>query len=392
METQGAREPLATVGKKRVVFWSRYAYPVLCPGAPGMIGGAEIKTVGYARQLSRRSLFEVAVVIEAPPGAKELSEPGLDVIPMKGRHQSLLGKFRPLRVLLDRLSILACFRRARPDVIIESAAGPETLDMVLASRLLGAKAIYWAASMGDFDGRCIRDLGRIRAATYALSLAFIDRIICQTEEQRRQLRAWKGVEGVLLRNGVELAERPDIPGTDLGWAGKWHRWKGPERYLSLARAHPQFRFRMLVSTGDNPRVREDIVEMTQDLRNIDLHFDVPVVEVLDHFRKCRLHVNTSTQEGFPNSILQAASLGVPTLSFEVDPDGLLGSGVLGACAGADEAMMSTLLCRFMQDNPFWREASNRAQGHVRTYHSLEKNTETLEEVITETLAEPSPKM
>src|SRR5213078_1939627 len=53
------------------------------------------------------------------------------------------------------------------------------------------------------------------------------------------------------------------------------------------------------------------------------------------FKEAMIFVNTSLNEGFPNTFLQAAACGTPTVSWSVNPEGMLERYEMGYCANGD---------------------------------------------------------
>ena len=60
-----------------------------------------------------------------------------------------------------------------------------------------------------------------------------------------------------------------------------------------------------------------------------------------YFDRCKVFVNTSTHEGFPNTFLQAWRRGIPVISY-VDPDGVIERNGLGASVESEEELHAAL--------------------------------------------------
>jgi len=366
--------------KPRVLFWSRYALPVIDPQVVAPFGGAEFKLVTVARTLAVQGNVDPVLVCEGRPGYR--SGETYEVHGIEIGRRTCPSLPRPMRVLRDRWRIHQALIDARPDVIIQSAAGPETLDMWIAGRRFGCPCVYWGASLGDFDGRYRDHQGLVHAASYAYSLRRVDAVVCQTSEQMKSLEEnWSRV-GHLIPNSIQVADNVHEPGTRdrVVWIGKWHPWKGPDRYVELARCRPGRNFDMILSTGGLEEIRASILEQTRSVSNLTVHFDVPIDKINDFLDRARVLVNTSVQEGFPNAMLQAGARSVPTLSLEVDPDGLLSREIMGGWAGCDLASLGTLVDASFQDE-WWKEHSRKAHLHVSENHDVRSAGRKLEGLL-----------
>jgi glycosyltransferase involved in cell wall biosynthesis len=111
---------------------------------------------------------------------------------------------------------------------------------------------------------------------------------------------------------------------------------------------------------------ERIRAAAQTVPNLQFVGHVPFRDIGTHFDGASALVNTSPNEGFPNTFLQAWIRGVPTLSF-VNPQVIAGESGTIACADVDElaSRLGSLT------GPRWTEASAACKAHFARVHSLD---------------------
>jgi glycosyltransferase involved in cell wall biosynthesis len=156
--------------------------------------------------------------------------------------------------------------------------------------------------------------------------------------------------------------------------GGIRRVKRPDRFIGLARALPQYHFRMIGGpSGDDAGARayyEAIRAEAMTVPNLEFLGFVPVADVETHFDEARVFVNTSEHEGFPNTFLQAWARGIPTVSFfdaGTREDG--SRPFLWANNEEDAADAVTML---LSDPEQWRTLSGECQSHFSASNSVEK--------------------
>ena len=74
--------------------------------------------------------------------------------------------------------------------------------------------------------------------------------------------------------------------------------------------------------------------------NLNFLGEQSLAQVNERLWACRLVVNTSQTEGFPNTFIQAWARFVPVVSLKVDPDGVIARHQLGFCSGDFSRMVS----------------------------------------------------
>jgi glycosyltransferase involved in cell wall biosynthesis len=84
----------------------------------------------------------------------------------------------------------------------------------------------------------------------------------------------------------------------------------------------------------------------------------------------RVLVNTSQAEGFPNTMLEAWSLGVPVATLSVDPGGVIEREQIGLVSGSDAQLWCDVR-RLACDESLNRQLGSRGMSYVKRRHSLE---------------------
>jgi glycosyltransferase involved in cell wall biosynthesis len=90
---------------------------------------------------------------------------------------------------------------------------------------------------------------------------------------------------------------------------------------------------------------------------------------------------TSEEEGFSNVLIHAWSLGVPTVTLEHDPDGLIGREGLGAMACGDVERFLDALQQYATDGERSARAGERASALARVLFDPEANLDRLEDAL-----------
>ncbi len=121
------------------------------------------------------------------------------------------------------------------------------------------------------------------------------------------------------------------------------------------------------------------IEATPNLTYLGLKSHAEVNELL---ARAHLFVNTSTEEGFPNTFIQAWLRDVAVLSLTVDPDQVLAREQVGIAAQSEAALTESL--RTLIDHPQVRAGFvRRGRDHAAARHSM-RNVQQLIELIRDT--------
>lgn len=371
------------------------------------IGGAEVRSAMFARTLAQRPEHEVSFVLGSfRPRAPE-SVDGIRVhflrTPRRSRDRSSglalcwqwpADMIRKLaQDIHARLPVTPrpwpFFNRLDADTLLCFGMQSPMINAIASARHSGKKSILFlvqdldddfpSTSLNRYPLKQIRDMQWRRWA-----VEHADCIVAQSTSQQETLRSRFGRESALIRNPIRISSHdppqpPDVPPNFALWVGRSdHRGKRSDLCLELIRRNPQIPFVVVM----NPCSDHDAAELEQLRRNnVVLLRRVPFDAIDPYYRHARVLVNTSQREGFPNTFLQAARWGVPIVTWQVDPDGILTRHGCGRTAGGCMDSLSELLNRLWQPSPEREAISQAGKNYVRRFHGLDERVAELEELI-----------
>ncbi|PKO72738.1 MAG: hypothetical protein CVU20_01560 [Betaproteobacteria bacterium HGW-Betaproteobacteria-14] len=291
------------------------------------------------------------------------------------------------------------WRRLKPAVVCCFGNNAQTAEVIADCHRTGIRTILFIAHDKDISpdyrpgNRAPNHYGMPKwKGHYALARA--DRIVVQTEAQREALRQHFGRDTVLIRNPVHVS--PEDPKRWLPraqrefvlWIGRANEYlKRPMIFVELARDCHNLDFVMIVSRTDEVVFRALEQACPPNLRILE---HVPAHEIWDWQRRARVLVNTSKFEGFPNTFLQSAVTGVPIVSLEVDPDGMLARHGCGICAAGDARTMREAVVKLCADDAHAEALARAAHRHVLERHEAGARVAEFEACLRETAAAPAP--
>lgn len=326
------------------------------------VGGEAIQQTLIAKALARRG-HEVSMVVHDLGQPDDLRLEGVRLLKAYRPHAGLpLARFVHPRWT----GVMHALRRAAADAYYTSCAGINVAQVAIAARERGAVSVFRLASDADCDPRRLIIPYWYGKRIYEWGLPRIDRILSQSDAQRRLMQTNYAcdsrVAGMLVDRGnppLPFAERR----LDALWVGNLRRVKRPDLMLELARRVGELSCEMV--GGTQPREEALYSESQAAAKGIpNLRFvgPLPYARVGPVFDSARVFVNTSDTEGFPNTYLQAWSRGVPVVAF-FDPDGVIAREGLGHAASSIEDMERQVQ-RLARDPALWEATSRRCIAFI----------------------------
>ncbi len=327
-------------------------------------GGAERQTFLLARTLAERGL-RVAHVVR-PVAQESFSMPegaGHEVL----HRQAVGSKLGELKRIWDALD------QADAATYVLRMATPAVGVAGVFCRLKGRRLVWAGANDADFTLE-IFEGARGTAQLFVVGLRVAKVVVVQSAQQVEM--ASKAFP--FLRRVVEIPSfvEPQPAVTDepeaFVWAGRVVEYKQPMRYLDLAEAVPEARFRMIPVADRTPQADIDAIHRrAAQLPNVELVEPLPHAELQELVRRAPAVVNTSRLEGMPNVFLEAWAAGVPVLSLQFDPDGRVAEHGLGIAAAGDFDAFVAGARRLWSDRAERDRYAAVTRGYIDRVHGLE---------------------
>ena len=367
----------------RVCFVALNAYPLFDPRVSEGFGGMETRAWLFARGLARRRDVDVSFLVRDHGQPRRQRIDGVSIRTYRD-HRFARQMFRP--------RVNPIYAGIGADVYVSLGVNWLSAEVVRSAPESGAKSVVLVAS--DFDLAAAYRPGsdfRSPCGEYGhachVAISRSDALVVQTIHQQRLARERFGVEASLVANPVDLSAAsrlrggPPVPrGRFVLWVGRSDTFhKRPDLCLAVARRCLEVPFVLAMNRYDSEvhdRVERELPPNALVIER------VPFRQMPRLYRDAAALLSTSSSafEGFPNVFLQAGAHGVPVLSLEADPDGVLRRGA-GHVAGGDLDRLAVLVSRVWREPRTARRRVRVFWEHLRTHHDLDARVADLRSIL-----------
>lgn len=367
----------------RVCLVSLFAYPLFNPKVRAEFGGAELQLYYLATELMKDPRFEVFFVTGDFGQPDHEEREGVELYKLVRPSTGI----KYVKTIHEYIRLWRLLKKIDADVYVQRAAGLITGLIALFCRSQGKKFIYMTAH--DADVMALKPswmprgtVGNIMWRMFREGLKAAEVVIIQHHVQEENLQRLYGKVGHIRPSAHRMPENPDSSDKEsILWVARCEVWKQPEIFLALAESFPERRLVMVCPVSNDEQYFQSVKSKAAEVPNLRFVDYVPFHEIEDYFAKAKIFVNTSKEEGFPNTFIQALKHGTPVLSLTADPDGMLGKYGVGICAGGDIHRLKRGLTELLRDGGLWQKMSGNAGGYVRRNHDIEKIIEEDKKMI-----------
>lgn len=218
---------------------------------------------------------------------------------------------------------------------------------------------------------------------FKLSLKHAKKILTQNRTDSENLKRTLGCDSIVIPNAHRISNA-ESHGDTILWVGRSAKVKCPEKFIALAQSLPEHKFTMICHRSPNDKTYDALVQKAAAVSNLQFIRSVPFSDIGRYFASSRVLVNTSDSEGFPNTFIQAGSLGVPVISLNADPDNFLKNNQCGLCCdGNMEQLKNAVISVF--DDAVYHTLGRNIRRYILERHSIEKVIAQYKKLFTETI-------
>ena len=332
-------------------------------------GGATVQLFNYARELSH--IHNVAALLPASSRVDKLSSSSMKIVHTFDPCESMPAKI---------LKFHRVIRKLKPDIILQRGLASLSPFMAMYCRLFSIKYVFMFAHDREVRGRYQRTEKQNRL--YFLLLIFSRYLIVQNEYQRKNISRRFNYKVSKITNGYEI-EGDFFPGKNgVLWVSRLEPWKKPECFIELAEKMPDVPFVMVAPTVSGyESFAKEVYRRADGVDNLTIMDFVPFNEIDGYFQRARVFVNTSLEEGFPNTFVQACKNYTPVVSLTVNPDNFIERYRLGFFCNDDDRILFNAVKKILKNERLFDQFSRAAYSYAGEHHCIKRNTRELEECL-----------
>jgi len=365
--------------KKKICFFNCFF-----PETPG---GSEYQTYLLAKSLDYKK-YDIFFLSLHPTKHGVYCEEGINVYYFNRKNRRT---YFDKGYFLNRSYIESVLKNESPDVVYQRMGNSATWILQRLSKKLGYKFVWACASDETLRSRGISIFSSLRKLPEYLlmkhGITHADAILVQTEYQKKQLKKICNRKGVVLKNGhpVPVNKTKKAAGViKIIWIANFNRLKQPELFIRLANHFKDYNnvsFVMIggASSGNWQLRLEEEINKHDNLEYLGF---LPQECVNDCLSESHILVNTSIYEGFSNTFIQAWLHGVPVVSLNVNPDGILSNMGLGFCSGNFKCLCHHINL-LINNRSMRKEMKRKTQAYAIEHHSISKIGRQFDEIIQE---------
>lgn len=339
-------------------------------------GGESVQQALIAKAFAGRD-YQVSMVVKNHGQPREKQISGVRCISSYADGEGL----PVVRFIYPKIfKVWRALKAADADIYYQSCADMLTGVVAAYCKMHGKKFIYRLANDQDAEPHRLKMRFARDRAMYKWGLRHADSLMPQTAYQNDKLKENFSLSGPIIKMIVESPSGLADEKVDVLWVNNVRPHKRADRIYAIAKALPDIHFCMI--GGPVPGYEDlyqDIVKELQTLDNVTVKGLTPYAEAEKFYASCKVFINTSDMEGFPNAFLQALSIGKPIVSL-FDPDNLIEKRKMGLAVKSDEEFPIAIQ-RLLSDENLYNETAKNGLAYIAENHSDQAVVSSIIEVI-----------
>lgn len=341
------------------------------------VGGAQKQAFLLSTELAKNSEFEVHF-LTADFGQNDFEE-RLNVKIWKSFNFKN-NIFKRVRKLLKTI------KKINADIYIFRAADTGVAFAVFYIKtFLKKKVIYMPASNSESKFKTLkRASGFLTALTMPYVYKKADKITAQSETQQKMfLQDRKIKTDAIIRNIIEFDElEKETVRDNILWVGRLDKQKNPELFIESAKKYPDEKFIMIAPVViESAEYGKNILSKFKNIPNLKIIDFVKPNEIKEYYKKAKLYIMSSIQEGVSNTMLEAITYGCPVLSLNVNPDTIFSDEKNGFYAVSNENKFYELFEKAINNPELCKEIALNALIYLKNTFSKDETVKNFIKIL-----------
>lgn len=337
------------------------------------VGGTQLQLKNISQRLADRE-HEIKFITNIEGKEEEIG--GVQLIGDMGSAETYFHK------ILSGLKLFKALMRVDSDIYFSSNSNMEVGVVGFYCWLFNKKHITRTVHEMQINKKSVFSRG-FKGLINHLGLRQADIVLVQSEDHKERLSNWVNGDITVFRNSFDIIDKVQETGNKILWVGRRVKWKKPEMFLELAEEFPSEQFTMISPReGATESFYEKIEKKASSINNLELIERVPRDEIQDKYDAAKIFVNTSEEEGFPNTFIEAGMGYTPILSYKVDPDMFIQDYKCGHSSNGNFQDLKQNMTDLLENKEKISEMGENCRSYVEKNHDLKKNILFLEKLIT----------
>jgi len=346
----------------------------------GGYGGTEVKQVLIAKELKAIG-FNITFLVHDYGQSQIVNCDGITIIKTTpyGIENKRGSFYRSI------YSIWKAMQIANADVYFKRAAGPVTGIIALYCKIFKKRFIYAVASSYDIDGGYLRQSSFRDRILHNFGFNVSEKIILQVREYKNLLNQSFVMKSIVIPDAFQIPDLEEIVPIDQRkyflFIGALRPVKRPDIFIELASEFPENKFVMIGGPLADIDYYNMIKKRTNKIENLDFLGHVTRDKIGFFISNAIALINTSDREGLPNTVTESWSYGVPVISLNINPDGLIEK--LGYFCHNKKRKLSSSIQDILYNHSNYKKLKNKSRAYVEKYHRIADILKLYEKVINE---------
>ena len=275
------------------------------------------------------------------------------------------------------------FKIGRNDILCLFGVSSYNYTLFLIAKKKFNKIILFSTSDSNFSDESLNLVKNSKVDEYnsiyrhhVLLLNKVENIVVQNKYQKDRVEKFLNKKKVIeLFCPFNINEKKDVE-YDYIWIGKFDKIKNVEiLFESIINKNLKF---LIFTNAIRPNFDNfDIFNNP----NVKLFKHAPKRTIDNYLSKSRFLINTSLFEGFPNTFLDAFSLGIPVISLNVDPNNIIQQHNLGYFFNGNVENFKNFINEPSKQLVNYNEVSMNCKNYINNHHSEKEFLLKLEKFI-----------